>query len=106
MESEFTAEKTRRLVETILQAMKEGWSPGSDAAHGGAWRDKQAEARFAAAFQELVQCDSNDIATAVADETEIQHLSDDVFFSMRKRDMCRHVVKRRVEGARVIGTVG
>jgi len=55
MDSGFTAERRRRLVEVILQAMKEGWSPGSDAANDGAWKDKQAEARFASAFKELVE---------------------------------------------------
>lgn len=72
MDSEFTAEKRRRLVEIILQAMKEGWQPGSDAANDGAWTDKRAEARFAAAFKELVERNPNNIAIVVGTIGEIQ----------------------------------
>lgn len=105
MDSEFTAEKTRRLIEVILQAMKEGWSPGSDAANDGAWKDKGAEARFASAFKELLEPDTNNITTVVETIGEIQQLSSNVFCSMRKRGRCRHVAKTRGGGARIINSV-
>jgi hypothetical protein len=84
MDSGFAVGEKRRLLELILEAMKEGWAPGSDAVSDGAWTDKQAEAKFAAAFKKLAERNPNNIASAVADDRTTQHSRGDVFSSMRK----------------------